>query len=169
MYIRPTAIIEQAGCMIVFLDIDGVLRSTFLGHNCSGYCQIDRFETVMRDFLGWEIVISAGLREKKDLNALREMFSADIADRIIGVTPVIGLSIKHCRQREIERYLANTNQTSAPWVVLDDVASQFEDGMDNLVLCHISTGLDEHTAERLRAKLTMFVQSLPPDIQHMSA
>jgi len=154
--------------MIVFLDIDGVLRSTFLGHNCSEYCQIDRFETVMRGFPGWEIVISAGLREKKDLNALREMFSADIADRIVGVTPVIGLSIKYCRQHEIERYLVNTSQTSAPWIVLDDVASQFEDGLDNLVLCHMFTGLDEHAAERLRTKLTTFAQSLHQDVPRIS-
>jgi len=65
MYIHPTAIIEQAGCMIVFLDIGGVLRSTFLGHNCSEYCQIDRFETVMRGFPGWEIVIPLACAKRR--------------------------------------------------------------------------------------------------------
>jgi len=51
--------------MIVFLDIDGVLRSTFLGHNCSEYCQIDRFETVMRGFPGWEIVIPLACAKRR--------------------------------------------------------------------------------------------------------
>lgn len=144
--------------MIIFLDIDGVLCSTFSGHNYSGYCQIERFEAVMRDFTCCEIVIFAGAREEKNMSALQGMFSADIAARIVGVTPVIGLSIKHCRQREIERYLASTGKASVPWVALDDMASQFEEGLDNLVLCHISTGLDEHAAVQLREKLTARAQ-----------
>ncbi|MDZ4201911.1 MAG: HAD domain-containing protein [Gallionella sp.] len=141
--------------MIIFLDIYGVLCSPIFIDDCSGYCQIERFEAVMRDYPDWEIVISSGMREKKSLSDLKELFSADIAARIVGVTPAIGLSIKHCGQHEIERYLYSIGKASAPWVALDDMASQFEDGLDNLVLCNMSAGLDENAALRLREKLTL--------------
>ena len=140
--------------MIIFLDIDGVLYpNCFMVGNGHEYCQTDRFESIMRDFPECQIVIASGLREKKSLDSLREMFSADIAARVVGVTPVIGLSIKYCRQREIERYLQASDQSHQPWLALDDVASEFEDGLDNLVLCNMHIGLDDTVEVQLREKL----------------
>jgi len=140
--------------MIIFLDIDGVLfPNAFIGKSDHNYCQIDRFESIMRDFPACQIVITSGLREKRSLDSLRGMFSTDIAARIVSVTPVIGLSIKHCRQREIERYLRALDQLSHPWLALDDVAVEFECGLDNLVLCNTFTGLNDAVEIQLREKL----------------
>lgn len=140
--------------MNLFLDIDGVIcPSFFSGRNCSARCQTARFEAIMRDYPEWNIVISSGRREKESLQALREMFSADIAERIVGVTPLLGLTVKHGRQREIERYLRDCRQAALPWVVLDDRASEFEEGLVNLVLCNFEIGLDDFSEARLREKL----------------
>ena len=148
--------------MIIFLDIDGVLYpNCFMVGNGHVYFQTDRFESIMRDFPECQIVITSGLREKRGLDSLREMFSADIAARIAGVTPIIGLSIKHCRQREIERYFQASDQSHQPWLVLDDVASEFEDGLDNLVLCNMHTGLDDTVEIQLREKLAA-IGTQPP-------
>lgn len=140
--------------MILFLDIAGVLYpNRFMAGNGHEYCQADRFELIMRDFPKCQIIITSGFREKKSLDSLREMFSADIAARIVGITPIIGLSVKYCRQREIERYLQASDQSHQPWLALDDVASEFEDRLDNLVLCNMQTGLDDTVEIQLREKL----------------
>lgn len=150
--------------MNLFLDIDGVIcPSFFSGRNCSTRCQTERFETIMRDYPEWNIVITSGRREKESLPALREMFSADIAARIVGVTPLLGLTVKHGRQREIARYLRDHGQASLPWVVLDDRASEFEEGLDNLVLCNFEIGLDDFAEARLREKLAAGRQAGHPE------
>ena len=141
----------------IFLDIDGVLcpPSTVV-RDGSAYCHVTRFETIMREFPEWKIVISSGLRERFDLNQLRSKFSDDIAARIVGVTPVIGMSIPQCRQYEIERYLHNADQALLPWIALDDMAAQFVSGLSNLVLCDMDTGLDDCMETELRAKLAAY-------------
>lgn len=146
--------------MIIFLDIDGVLYpNPLLGKDHPKYCWTERFESIMRDFPTCQIVITSGLREKRNLDSLQEIFSTDIAARVVGVTPLIGLSINHCRQREIERYLQVSNQSSQPWLALDDVASEFEDGFDNLVLCNMHAGLDDAVEIQLREKLVAIINS----------
>ncbi|MDO8294306.1 MAG: HAD domain-containing protein [Gallionella sp.] len=143
--------------MNIFLDIDGVLfPPSMVACNGSAYCHAARFETIMREFPEWKIVISSGLRERLDLNQLRSKFSNDIAARIVGVTPVIGISIHQCRQREIERYLHNTDQALSPWIALDDMAAQFVSGLSNLVLCDMDTGLNDCMEAELRAKLAAY-------------
>lgn len=141
--------------MNIFLDIDGVLYPPPImvaSEGCT-YCHVARFETIMREFPEWKIVISSGLRERFGLNQLRSGFSDDIAARVVGVTPVIGMSIPQCRQCEIERYLRNADQVLLPWIALDDMADQFAIGLSNLVLCDMHTGLDDCVEITLRAKL----------------
>lgn len=151
--------------MIIFLDIDGVLcPNCFVVGNSHEYCQTDRFELIMRDFPECRIIITSGLRERRGLDSLREMFSADIAARIAGVTPIIGLSVKHCRQREIERYLQASDQSHQHWLALDDVASEFEDGLGNLVLCDMHTGLDDTVEIQLRERLAAIDEQSPRHI-----
>ncbi|MDD5299431.1 MAG: HAD domain-containing protein [Gallionella sp.] len=151
--------------MNIFLDIDGVLcPPSMTARDGGAYCHFTRFETIMRDFQKWKIVISSGLRERFDLNQLRSKFSDDIAARIVGVTPVIGMSISQCRQHEIERYLLNTNQALLPWIALDDIATQFANGLSNLVLCDMATGLDDCIEMELRAKLTAYELAFPQHV-----
>lgn len=114
---------------------------------------MNRFESIMRDFPEWGIVISSGWRQRFDLDDFCVIFSDDIAERIVGLTPVIELTTTFWRQREIEQYLTNTNQLSIPWVALDDYAGYFAPGLPNLVLCNITAGIDDAVEAQLRAKL----------------
>lgn len=115
--------------MLLFIDIDGVLHPVPPhNHEVGVLCHMDRFESIMRDFPGCRIVISSSWREQFDLDTLRDFFSPDIAARIIGVTPVIDELVRFLRQREIERYLASTNQESSPWIALDDDPEHFAPG-----------------------------------------
>lgn len=144
--------------MILFLDIDGVLHpapntAPMQSHDAGILCHVDRFESIMRDFPEWWIVISSGRRLRNGLDVLRALFSEDIAARIIGVTPEIALTTTFWRQREIEQYLDNTNQKTISWIALDDNAGYFTPGLPNLVLCNMATGIDDAVEAQLRFKL----------------
>lgn len=150
-----------AEIMLLFLDIDGVLHPAPPYNREAGVlCHVTRFESIIRDFLNCQIVICSSWREQFDLDTLRDFFSADIAARIIGVTPVVEESTNFARQREIEQYLADTNQRSIPWVVLDDDAGHFAPGTPNLVLCNKITGIDDVAERQLRNKLTLVTSGL---------
>jgi hypothetical protein len=140
--------------VILFLDIDGVLHPAPLqGRDAGILCHVNRFESIMRDFPECSIVISSGWRLRFDIDALRALFSEGIATRIIGVTPVIALTTSFWRQREIEQYLDNTNHKAIPWIALDDNAGDFTPGLPNLVLCNMTTGIDDVVETQLRFKL----------------
>ena len=142
--------------MLLFIDIDGVLHPAPPHNRDVGVlCHTERFESIMRDFPGCQIVISSSWREQFDLDTLHGFFSPDIAIRIVGVTPAINDPVKFLRQREIEQYLADTNQRNIPWVVLDDDLDHFASGTPNLVLCDKITGIDDAAERQLRNKLTL--------------
>ena len=70
----------------LFLDFDGVLHRYTAPSNRL-FVRIVHFERVMRQFPEWQIVISSSWREYVRLEVMRRRFSADIAERIVGVTP----------------------------------------------------------------------------------
>ena len=109
------------------------------------------------------------MREKFDfdLNQLRGCFADDIAARIVGVTPIIGMSTSQHRQHEIERYLHDVDQSRLPWIALDDMAAEFASGLDNLVLYSMFTGLDDGKDTELRAKLAAYELASSHHIQKM--
>jgi len=140
--------------MLIFLDIDGVLHPALpVGHEEGKFCHLERFETIMREYPEWKIVISSGWRLRYSLNKLRTFFSNDIADRIVGITPILLSSQPAFRQREIEQYLRETSHDLTPWIALDDSAGDYAENLPNLILCNMMTGIDEAVEERLRAML----------------
>ncbi|MET3139349.1 hypothetical protein AAKU61_003730 [Undibacterium sp. GrIS 1.2] len=104
--------------MILFLDFDGVLHPEPCYDEAKLFTCLSRLEQVLREFASVRIVISSTWREKHSLSDLRRLFSADIAERIIGVTPswrdhselvdIIGYQ----RHAEIEAWL---RQSESPW------------------------------------------------------
>lgn len=139
---------------LVFLDFDGVLHPTPPHNRNTGVLShLERFESVMRDFPSWNIVISSSWREAFDMETIRGFFSSDVGARIVGMTPVLDPELPHLRQREIEQYLRDTGQTNVGWLALEDQAGEFEVGLPNLVLCNPAHGFDEQAEAALRRKL----------------
>jgi hypothetical protein len=139
--------------VILFLDFDGVLHPVSPFNKDVGvFCQLEQFESVMREFPLWKIVISSSWREEYSLELMRGFFSPDIATRIVGATPVISSEEKFTREDEIRIYLRSTGQLSTTWIALDDASENFLD-KTNLVLCSREVGLDRITAAKLRNAL----------------
>ena len=148
--------------MILFLDFDGVLHPEYDGEatpaDIAAFCHLPRFEAVMRDHPDVEIVISSTWREYLPLDALRARFSADIAARIIGATPVTpridGKYMPARREGEILDWLSAAGRAHEPWLALDDAAWQFPQHREHLVACTWSVGFDDTAEAALRALLT---------------
>jgi hypothetical protein len=145
--------------MILFLDFDGVLHPQYEDQPVPAdvaFCHLPRFEAVVRDFPDVQIVISSSGREQFSLDNLRARFSADVATRIIGITPVFPAShprILEQRESEIVAWLVAEGRGSEPWLALDDADWQFKRHRDQLIACISYVGLDASTEMTLRTAL----------------
>jgi hypothetical protein len=141
--------------MILFLDFDGVLHPDPAQPD-QRFRSLPRLISVLRDHPDVEIVISSMWREKLSLDELREFFPTDIAERIIGTTPITPRVDGYAparREGEIIDWLESQGRTGAPWIALDDQGWQFNQHKDRLVECVFYDGLDERTEALLRGKL----------------
>jgi hypothetical protein len=74
--------------MLIFLDLDGVLRRTdSTPYRFDSDCRT-AFEGALRSIPGAKVVITSSWREVMNLDELRAHFSPDVADRVVGVTPM---------------------------------------------------------------------------------
>ena len=133
--------------MLIFLDIDGVLRRTgaplyVLEDGCRS-----SFEQAIRGLPDAKVVISSSWREGFSIDEIRAHFSDDVAARIIGVTPMAQSLDGHRRFHEIQAYLRHSGKPEA-WVAIDDTSELFPDGC-NLVLVEGARGFDADAARRL--------------------
>ena len=123
--------------MILFLDFDGVLHPMSARLNAESFCYLPRLENVLREFSNVMIVITSTQREHLSLPILTRCFSVDIADRIIGITPMLTIKnaedIAESRYREILAYLSGN---SKKWVALDDDITLFPCNCPELILCN---------------------------------
>ena len=126
--------------MIVFLDFDGVLHP-FGDRHARPFCDLPRFEAVMRDAPAASIVVTSTQREHQTLAQLRAVFSPDVAARVVGVTPALPMhsaaDLAGSRHREILAYLQAQPASAAlgPWVAVDDDATLYPAALPNLLLC----------------------------------
>lgn len=147
--------------MILFLDFDGVLHPEPCYSPDKLFCNLPRFERVLRDFHNVEIVVSSTWRESRSLLELRALFAPDIAARVIGATPDFravkeppSSLIGYPRQLEIETWLRENRNSWEQWVALDDRSYWFRPFLSNLVVCDPTRGLDEVVELQLRRKLS---------------
>ena len=140
--------------MLVFLDIDGVLRRIgspldVLDADCLGH-----FEAVVRAHPQVQIVISSSWRLLYRLEDLRARFTPDIGARIIGHTPWLEDRRQASRADEVLAYLADFDGMP-PWVALDDQPEVYADrGLAERVMpLDGATGFDTVAAARLGAVL----------------
>jgi hypothetical protein len=146
--------------MILFLDFDGVLHPAHDGEPTPAeevFCNLPRFESVMRDYQQVEIVISSMWRYQFSLAELCARFSPDIASRIIGATllyeRIEGKYLSARREGELLDWLAAAGRLYEPWVALDDADWQFIKYRERLVECIWYIGFDSVAETRLRAAL----------------
>lgn len=135
--------------MLIFLDIDGVLRRTDSKPYQVDMDCLDAFEGAVRRAPGSEIVISSSWREVMSLDELRDLFSPDIAMRIVGVTPMSQDVEGHRRHQEILAYLEGKSVRPEEWVAIDDQAHHFPGSGCNVLIVDPSRGFDSEAGALL--------------------
>jgi hypothetical protein len=119
----------------MFLDFDGVFHP-LIGEKTQ-FADLNNFEQLVRKHsksLDIKLIISSSWRIRYSLSELKGIFSKDIAEMVIDVTPVINQEGDGIRLREAQAWM-NINQINAPWIALDDDHYAW-DRVPNLVWCH---------------------------------
>lgn len=145
----------------MFLDFDGVLHPEPCYDDRQLFSCLPRLENVLRDFPAVQIVISSTWRDKYSLVELKALFAADIACRIIGVTPNwqeipdIVSSIGHQRHAEIEGWLRQSGEPWHSWLAIDDKPYLFKPFLKNLIKTNSLSAFDVDAEKRLRQSLSL--------------
>jgi hypothetical protein len=137
--------------MIIFLDFDGVLHPTPSGEQ-GIFCHLERFENILRQFPLVCIVISSSWRLTYPEDVIVGIFSDDVQDRIIGMTPSDNNKTEYPRHFEILTWISDAKYTGA-WIALDDAEDEFPEATYHLLLCETAVGFDDVIAERLKCIL----------------
>ncbi|MCB1743366.1 MAG: hypothetical protein KDK91_23520 [Gammaproteobacteria bacterium] len=159
--------------MLVFLDIDGVLRPMSAPAGRFHPPCLERFQSVVRDFEALEIVISSDWRWRAPRQVLLGMFAEDVQQRIIGVTPLLPGSYEGSRYREILAFIeehrtlggsrrvpAGRQWTGEPgqvaWLAIDDSDVLFPSTLldRHLLLTDPESAFDEAFEHRVRGFLS---------------
>ena len=135
--------------MIVFLDFDGVLRRDSSPPSCFQTDCLENFESAIRPFVDFKIVISSSWRVALSLKEIRGLFSHDIGERIVGVTPEFEFERNHARYKEIIAFLAESERQNRNWIAIDDSPELFPSNAP-LLLVQSSEGFTEECAVRFR-------------------
>jgi len=138
----------------VFLDFDGVMRRlSSQPFRFDADCR-ERFENVLREYPHARVVIASIWRLGLSLDALRKMFSPDIAPRIVGVTPEAPGLVDHYRLREVLGYLKRHGASDTPWIIIDDNRAQYPEGV-KVIPTEPQKGFDARAAAELSLELQM--------------
>lgn len=152
----------------LFLDFDGVLHP----EPCftrEFFCRLPLLEQILRDFPAVELVISSAWRlvykyERECVPQMQKYFSADIAARVVGVTPDyryreradapdrLGESL---REWECRAWLQENRPMDAPWLAIDDRPEWFTPDCANLLITDCATGFTQDNAQALRQRLLL--------------
>jgi len=133
----------------LFLDFDGVLRresspKSRLDDDC-----VRNLERAVLSHPDARVVITSTWRLAQSIQALRRLFPAELAVRIVGVTPDLPEAEEYPRHAEVRAYLARRGARSTRWIAIDDDAGQYRPSAP-LILVNAATGFDETCAQRLR-------------------
>lgn len=141
---RQSVVLKKGRGVALFLDIDGVLHP-----KTSGSLEyLPNLEALLRRNPDLDLVISSTWRETMKPEALTGLFSSDIAQRIVGFTPVLpGQS----RQNEVIAFACETGIRH--WIAIDDREDEFSPGCPWLFKTSTDTGLDRNATAALELKL----------------
>lgn len=148
---------------ILGLDFDGVLHpDRCLKEDL--FVHLDRFQEAMREVPEVGIVITSNWRQTWSLERLRTLFAADVAARVLGVTPDLhpaGTDVCGIRQHELEDWVSE-HAPGLPYLALDDNPGHFEPGYPHLLdLPTNGFGLNPESILELVERLQSMVQSNP--------
>lgn len=144
---------------ILFLDFDGVLHPEHC-HESKHFCCLDTFENALRQAPEVQVVITSTWRLQSSLEDLRMRFSADVAARIVGITPqfaelknVPATLVSYEREAECHAWLRANNVPHLPWLGVDDRSWLYRPFCRSLCLVDGKTGLTPETGAQLAARL----------------
>ena len=135
---------------VLFLDFDGVLHPE--GRDAEPFCRVEMLWQILRAYPAVDVVFSTSWRELHSFDELLNFATCnggeDLAERFVGVTPVLPYRIErvHHRESECREWLWQNQQAERPWLALDDIGRWFAG--PNLYLVGPETGL---TAEDVSA------------------
>lgn len=154
--IFPTS--DSAAACIMFVDFDGVTHPE-PGHEKDYFCHLPLIEVVLREYPEVGVVISSSWRVKYAIDKLRGFFSADIAPRVVGVTPSIkepssnwlpGQGSSHAREWECDSWMRQNRPWGTPYVAIDDRATWFRPDCPDLLHTDSRTGFTAQDQATLR-------------------
>lgn len=144
---------------ILFLDFDGVLHPEHC-HESQHFCCLPLLECVVRQVPGCALVITSTWRLQFPLECLRQRFSQDVADRIVGVTPkfmelanVPDTLVGYEREAEYHAWLSAHHAVHQPWLAVDDRAWLYRPFCRSLFLVNGRMGLTAIASKQLAARL----------------
>jgi len=135
--------------MYIFLDFDGVLRRLSAEPARFEPELLENFETAVRPVAEVRIVIASAWRLEMSLNELRRLFTKDVAERIVGVTPETLALTAHSRYNEVRNYLKQAKATETSWLAIDDDPAHYPEHAP-LLITDPYRGFDADCAKRLQ-------------------
>lgn len=136
---------------LLFTDFDGVLHPSIAGT----FIYLDRYQNFLRAHPSIGVVLSTSWRVDQPWGELLALFAPDIQPRILGATPVLPDTLPAVREMEIAAFRRTHNVTRLAWAALDDDASLFSPGCQNLVLCETIRGLRPAQLAQVEAILAL--------------
>lgn len=145
---------------ILGLDVDGVLHPAGPVTAESQLSRLPLLTAWLRHRPGIDIVVTSTWRLSRTLGELRALVPSDLRERVIGATPALAQElweeyggelppVRHPREAELRRWLADSRTPWRDWVALDDEPWLYTPGCSRLVVCQASTGLTYAALELL--------------------
>lgn len=140
--------------LTLFLDFDGVMHPD----GCADselFVHRETFESLLSEFPSIKIVVSSSWRLTQSLDQMRDRFSPEFRDRMVGVTPSIAGPLFMSREREIRDWMDRNKPAEEKhlWIAVDDQPQWFGPINEHLHVTDQHVGLDENSAAGLYRKL----------------
>ena len=150
----------------LFLDFDGVTHPLHC-HESKHFCWLSGIEDGLRHVPSTEVVVSSTWRIQYPLVALRARFSADVAERVVGMTPhqvsldaVPARFLGFPRHAECIAWMRANRQSHDVWLAIDDRPYLFEPFFSGVVVTDSRSGATGDALEKLRHELERLALSL---------